>query len=265
MSYPKINGFGVKDNPLIYSPFANNSISAISPFSPLDIFGCVLWLDGNDPDGNTIKPADGSSIASWFDKSLNSNTFTQSNASIQPIYESNFYNGLGAINADIGNQWLQLPYTAVLNPPECTAFVVSQSMYNGDFQGLYSSRNGSGGVSTGYNFYANTGLNNRYEGWIGDGSSGFISVNDGAITANSSLLSMRIVGTTAFFYRDGLAFGSLANFVPMLNGQQNIFAIEGGFFRALGFIAEIIVYNSSLSDPNLDAVTTYLKERWGIA
>lgn len=69
-------------------------------FTPIDIPGCVLWLDGADSStiftdtaGTTRVTADGNTIGSWRDKSTNSYLFTQATAGNRPTYKTAILNG----------------------------------------------------------------------------------------------------------------------------------------------------------------------------
>ena len=53
-------------------------------FSPTSIGGCALWLDGADPAGNGVIPANGSTVSTWVDKSGNSKNGSQVN---NPTYD----------------------------------------------------------------------------------------------------------------------------------------------------------------------------------
>ena len=51
----------------------NNPIFKFIPyytaFSPRSIRNCSLWLDGNDPAGTGVQPANSSTVTIWVDKS----------------------------------------------------------------------------------------------------------------------------------------------------------------------------------------------------
>jgi hypothetical protein len=59
-----------------------------SSFLPLDISGLSIWLDGADPAGNGVVPADGETVSRWFDKSENNRSVIATIAA--PTYSSNF-------------------------------------------------------------------------------------------------------------------------------------------------------------------------------
>jgi len=52
------------------------SIKNTSYFNPTLISGCALWLDGADPAGTGVIPANGSTVTTWVDKSGNGYNFT---------------------------------------------------------------------------------------------------------------------------------------------------------------------------------------------
>ena len=52
------------------------AIPYYAAFSPRQISGCALWLDGADPAGNGVVPAQDAQIGTWVDKSGNSRSMT---------------------------------------------------------------------------------------------------------------------------------------------------------------------------------------------
>ena len=74
--------------------------SAISPkFSPMNIPGCRLWLDADDPYSLTLS---GSSVVSWRDKSNSGLDVGYDVQANQPIYTRNYRDGRGAIRFGTG-------------------------------------------------------------------------------------------------------------------------------------------------------------------
>jgi hypothetical protein len=58
-------------------------------FSPLQVSNLSLWLDGSDPNGNGVIPADGASVPIWYDKSGNGRNASDSVGN-PPSYSSNY-------------------------------------------------------------------------------------------------------------------------------------------------------------------------------
>ena len=65
-------------------PFVGKQVGTL--FKPTNIPGCAIWLDGLDPNGTGVVPANGASISTWTDKSGNGRNATQATTSKQPIY-----------------------------------------------------------------------------------------------------------------------------------------------------------------------------------
>lgn len=67
-------------------------------FSPIDTGKCVLWLDGNDPAGTGVPPANGSAITTWVDKSGSGSNATNATSATAPTYVASATNNLGALS-----------------------------------------------------------------------------------------------------------------------------------------------------------------------
>ena len=63
-------------------------ITTLDYFEPTDLASLQAWYDGSDPLGTGTAPADGTSIATWVDKSIWKRNATQSNATNQPLYNA---------------------------------------------------------------------------------------------------------------------------------------------------------------------------------
>ena len=94
------NGHPYKTTPLYTIPSlltpATYPTSVISSqeFDPRLIPGCILWLDGADPNGTGTPPANGTTLTSWKDKSVSNFPFT----SVGSSYNRTAVNGLPGIN-----------------------------------------------------------------------------------------------------------------------------------------------------------------------
>lgn len=73
-------------------PFKTIPPNVTDSFTPASLSRCQLWLDGLDPAGTRVIPADGSTVTTWIDKSGNANHGTGNGT---PTYVSN-----GGINFD---------------------------------------------------------------------------------------------------------------------------------------------------------------------
>jgi hypothetical protein len=106
----------------VLGPFSTTQeaeIFDIMSFSP------IAWLDGTDVLGNGTSPADGSSVASWVDKTGTAQNATEANVALQPTYETNVQNGLIAVRFANLDRGLQGSFTRS-NGTSLTIFVVGQ-------------------------------------------------------------------------------------------------------------------------------------------
>ena len=92
---------------------------------PSLVSGNTLWLDGADPAGTGVIPNNGSTIASWVDKS--GNGLTVSAASGRPTYSVNTLNKLGTVSFN-GSQSLNAGSVTgaklIANNGSCAVFCV---------------------------------------------------------------------------------------------------------------------------------------------
>ena len=70
-------------SPMITNRFTNAS------FNPANIAACLLWLDGADPAGTGVIPANGSTLTTWKDKSPTGNNMTVTSGTL--TYTTNPY------------------------------------------------------------------------------------------------------------------------------------------------------------------------------
>jgi hypothetical protein len=228
------------------------------PFVPTMLPGCVCWLRGDL--GITLN---GGNVAAWADQSGNGNNAVQATAGNQPAYSATGYDGLpcvdwgtGAGGRDLVVASLSLGLYTMVGAIRADAvsgyFLVHNSdTTNGSY--IYGIANNAfningAGVDSGYNVVAN---------WLSDGVRRTVSVNYGGTHATH--FSWRNgtpdvdVSTNAGEPGSGVATGPLY----LGNSQANT-----GLYK--GVMAEVIVYNRSLSAQELTLVHTYLKSRYGL-
>lgn len=232
----------------------NNSMTILCYITPipLTISGLQLWLDGNDPAGNNNNPSNGTAISAWVDKSGLKRNATQASGTLQPAYYSNVQAGKGVIRFDGSNDTLATAaFSSVIAIPYTQFVVLKTTVYKSFNVALndvttLSSMGVHGDSSKMYLFngaVANVGITNTsfnllYTKW--NGTSTDISVNGGATstvnpgTTRTSLSGLRIGANTDL---------------------SNAFA---------GDIAEIIIYNRTLTASEISTVNNYLKNKWGV-
>lgn len=214
-------------------------------FSPLMISGCSLWMDAQDPYGNSTQPTNGTTLFSIKDKSASNHPLT----SLGAIFNSTAINGLPGFNVATNqddNRYIGFdPGSAVNNWQE--VFIVAYW---------------TGGGST---FPRYTGLFttlNEQQFFVGDlGGSGWYGNNFGntpfmnGVNTNTAFPAI----TSPFVARNNSGGGSSGSRGIRLGYDR------GNVGRAwLGFIGEVICYGTALTNAQRLQVEGYLAWKWGI-
>lgn len=235
---------------------------AAPPFSPTDIAGLMVWIDFSDADtlftdaGSTKVSSDGDAVYQANDKSGENGHAIQSTSGYRPLYKTAIQNGLAACLFDGSDD--HFIASNAIETTEWTILSVYKSTTNG---GLYiSGRNTSNTYGSGMRTYATIQCgNNNGVYLIGEVSTdawhvvtGRMKSEDYAIYANGSSIASG----------SGTVGGVYTAYIPAIGGHVGSGAQYGGFVT--GYIGEILMYNSSLSDTNRQAVEAYLNNKWNI-
>ena len=210
---------------------------------PTDIVGCKLWLDSSQ--GVTV--GGGNKVSLWADQSGSDNDFSQSDSSKQPVLTNNLINGKPAIVFDGVASCLQNVSFVLAQP--YTVFIVWKASSGVT---LYGSVSGTYPCFiyffSGF-FWGSDTANYLFIGALSDNNlSSIIFDGPGSnIYRNSGLLSSVDVGSSPLGHNDGVQLGLMCGIYPLA-----------------GYIAEMIVYNSHLSDSNRGLVETYLNTKYAI-
>lgn len=215
--------------------------------------GNVLWLDASDT--STITESSGS-VSAWADKSGQGNNVTQGTGSAQPTTGATTQNGLNIIDFDGGD---------LLNIP-----VALRSITEGDSTIFIVSKRASEDATTdgilGFLVSGNAFLGFQFQGTPGrieyrHSSGGFLS-NNGNINTNMNVIRGRRNGTTqAISINNGAEVSSEgAESSSSIDNARIGFASTG--VSLAGSIAEILVYDRSLSAAEMTQVNNYLTNKW---
>lgn len=226
------------------STMYTSAIGPVSPVSaPTDISGCVGWWDASDSGSITQS---GGLVSQWSDKSGNGKHATASGSS-RPTYTGS-QNGRSVIAFDgvanrmnttlVDSSTQTILFVAKASPAgapgirRVVAYEAERSFFASSGWNWFSPPSGTGVSPTAYN------------------------VASGVIASDSSMT----------IYGNGVA--ASATFDPF-NARTNTFTLGGesassafNFFQ--GEIAEVIVFNSALSDVNRARVEKYLANKWGV-
>ena len=247
------NGHPYKTTPLYTIPSlmtpATYPTSVVNnpQFDPRLIPGCILWLDGADPNGTGTRPANGATLTTWKDKSISNFPFT----SVGSAYSTSAVNGRPGIN--IGTNFFGYdPGSAQNNWQEVFAVGLwtGGSTFN-NYNGLVtSSVDSDGGYGGGVIFIGDSATAN----WYAIGNTYTTPVTNGtqtytAIPTIQTPFVVRTFSATAVNLR-GLRFGIDRSFTDRI---------------WQGFISEVICYNTALSSTQRQQVEAYLAQKWKVS
>ena len=229
-------------------------------FTPRQIPGCALWLDGADPAGNGVIPANGATVSTWVDKSGNSKNGTQVN---NPTYDL----ASKAIYFSGSSQYYTLPdSTFPIGNTSYSYFIIANftSLGTGSGTSIWAGVLGGGGFtpSTSIAFRTNGAGGGFYEYWY---------AND--IFSSTTYAINQIVAIESF-YTSGGQRSLIQNFsvtttnTPSTPRNQsagnNVIGRTFSNEYMMGYIHEVIVYNSALGTTERQQVESYLAQKWGL-
>ncbi len=232
---------------LIFPPVYPTSAVSNPEFDPRIFSGCSLWLDGADPNGTGIRPANGATLTTWQDKSVSNFPFTSAGSA----YNTTAVNGLPGIN--IGTNFFGYdPGSAQNNWQEVFAVGLWTGGSTFDtFNGLVtSSKTSDGGIQGGILFIGNSGTSN----WWPPGNTYVTQFVNG-------------VQTNVAFPAIQNPFITRTHSVTAVNLQGLRFGIDREITdrKWIGFISEVICYNTALSSTQRQQVEAYLADKWKVS
>lgn len=245
-------------------------------FVPTSIAGCKLWLDASDTATISLS---GSAVTQWDDKSGNGYNFAQGTSANRPSSGTRTQNSLNVIDFDGTND--RLTTTAAksafnfLHSSTSTIFLVLKqdtvnnikSILNTGLQSFYANE-------IGFFIWSNTpstytiGASNSTD-LVSEINAGFNET-----TARYDSIKSDPANATASnrlkYSKSGGAFSgtnTYSNTVTTSNSSQNFTLANTetvGTTPMDGWIGEVIIYDSILSDPDITSVQSYLAAKWAI-
>ena len=225
---------------------------------PTQIDGCTLWLDADDQDSII-------GTATWLDKSGQGHnlvsTLLESSGASAPVLTSDVINGRSAMKFDGTDDYMRIVDT--LDVSATTGFtqffvfrntVVSAAVVLGglaqasastNFVQLEEDRFGFGGGGT-YSTVSSVARDNTPFIVMGRRVSG-----SGTVAVDAKWNGASYAGTTS-------AYGTVDRF--HIGGNS----YDSGSQYYNGYICEVIVYNTNLSDTQVEQVELYLSRKWNI-
>jgi len=214
----------------------------------------ALWLDAADASTITLN---GSTVSQWNDKSGNSRNATQSNASLQPTYNTTVVNGRPALV--FTNHQLDLP-AGTYTPSPAIAIAANRGTATGVGLLLQNTTQ----IVVPFNYTASTNF------WCARRGSGQIAPTVPPASAGGSDIylgdSGASNGTTWTYTYNGSTPATTTNF-GLAGGTSNgnlIGRDAGGGSPLQGNISEIVVTNGNLSTTDRQRLEGYLAHKWGL-
>lgn len=255
--------------------------TAVAEFCPTNLAGCVLWLDGSDPDGDGLREGAGETNLTgaaviWADKSGNGRNFEQTAAARQPAYTTNgFRNATGAFDFTGSNGTDAngdcLVYTnagpLAVGDDDYTYVVVWHPDLHNQYRYAYSQGDGAGNGERACLILSNAaygfnGMNNDANGFV-PSAAGQASLTILELDNNSRFGVAG--GPNVRVYDEGTLYTATTGNPGALNVQQGLTVVGSSigtteFFD--GKLAEIVVYDRVLDAAEMNAIGWHLAQKY---
>ena len=212
-------------------------------FSPRQIAGCSLWLDGVDPAGNGVIPANGATVSTWVDKSGLGNNATTYTGTV--IYSSNALSF-----SQSGFQ------TSIVTP--------TNRVGSGFFVVRITS---SGGISV----FQGSGISDGGRQFRSDNSS-LRTVKENVVdmffsgpTVNNTLMLVAYIddGTNLTHSVNGTLYSTTLA-TTFSSGRTVLIGYSQNGEYLIGNIHEVVLFNTNITTTQRQQVESYLAQKWGL-
>jgi hypothetical protein len=236
----------------------------LRPFTPLDISGCSLWLDGAD---RTTMTLSGTGVSSWRDKSPNAFTASGSNL---PGYSATALDGRPGITFNGSTQYFDLGNVLNLTSNQLFAFVVCK--FNSTANGAVLGKSLAGGAVGRYSLLRESGvLFPLIQTSTTVNSSGFSDSSTAVrllnVAWNRSTLQLYENGTSRYStaLADATSFSNAYNFLigAYQSGSGGLPPFAGFYLN--GVISEVVLFLGTLTSADRQRVEAYLAQKWGFS
>jgi hypothetical protein len=230
----------------------------IGYFTPTQISGLSLWLDGADINGNGTAFTVGGTISTWVDKSSLGNNMT--GTSVTYTYDTTYAANAPTFNgsSSVFNQANSGLYS-LNNATTWTVFTVNRRTNTSGYNAVYNAKSPGSGQNN-YLIYRYSPSAGGFQFYLGDTTGTYL----GSITGTGdgiTTLTAQTSGTAEGFI-NGSSIGSGST--SSSSGQATFtIGLQTGAYM-FGFIFEVIVYNRGLSTPQQQSIEGYLAQKWGL-
>lgn len=231
----------------------------------------VMWLDANA--ASTITTVSGA-VSSWSDKTTNGNNALQSTASARPTINVGGLNSKNTMNFDGTDDFFVVADSASTKPINLHIFVVAKARTYTMYAPLINKTTDYGTWSDGYGLNLSETDPNSVAFWVNS------YIDNTAVEKNFATVSFNAFhifsgsynSTNSTLYIDGTSVASIPELgtLTQSNRAMTIGMNYSGTTMTTtitpldGEIAEILIYQSSLSNSNRQLVEGYLAQKWGL-
>ena len=227
-------------------------------FIPTQVAGCSLWLDGADPAGNGVIPANGDSITTWVDKSGLGNNAT---GGVSPTFNTSGINNKGTVSFNGTNSYLNS--ADLFSNRSFSIFIIIRRQASISSQtGILAGTQFNTNMNLHFVFRSSTNLALGFYANDLDYVS-FTNYTGNSATEPAYLIQATYISGTRILYVNGNQVASDANTtnlssqVGALIGQYN-----GTYYN--GFIGEICILNGTPNTTSRQQIEAYLAQKWGL-
>jgi hypothetical protein len=217
-------------------------------FNPIDVPGCQLWLDGADPAGTGVLPANGANVATWVDKSGNGYNATANGT--PATYGTN-----AVVFAGAQNYGTSLSSTLLNQSGFAVVSYTGSSKMN-----IFSVNSISGSAGLQQIIQSGSQIITSY--------GGATVVSGGAVPESTIALYNYTFnsGVNAFVYLNGTQTGTSTGAAISGAGTISIgsYNNNGAAEPFVGNMYELLLYNTVLSQSQRQQIEGYLAWKWGL-
>jgi hypothetical protein len=230
-----------------------NSTFEFKYFNPRNISGLQIWFDGGDPLGTGRAPSNGTTVSTWVDKSGNARNAP---ATGTPTYSAQILNGIGAPLLNGSTSYFITPSFIPSPTGIPSIFIVMR-------QTSYVSGNSDFFLASDYRVIDLLGQGNNYNVALVIANSSQTTLTAINATLNPTLLSVIVTaGVGGVGYTNGTYVATTGSSGGGLASSYAYYIGGGPGF--IGYVYEVMMYNSSLSTAQRQRVEGYLAWKWGI-
>jgi hypothetical protein len=234
---------------------------AFTNFLPTSITGCALWFDAADATTFTLN---GSTVASWRDKSSNGYSVGQATTSNQPTYATNILNGLPGIQLSLSTYLYQVGSSmpAFASASAITVFMVAKngSTYSSAAWSIINTMWFTGASDATYRYHFSFALGSTPGVTIYPNQGAVVPLGSNALigfTLAASGVSVNVNGSLTTFGGSTPTSASNSTWFMFGDARNSSYTTDINIYEFIGF-------TTTLTTTQRQTVESYLAQKWGL-